>query len=136
MLCTTELPIYQHPATCFCRSKDILPEGNTDVKSNLNDKPETNTTQPNSDEGTCKEDSSYEKEGTCKDDSSYEKDRSTPDPEKDDMLVRRISVSQRPPGVTLTHFLPVPFSLQKAEEKPQISQPKEKPIRSESVKIM
>ncbi|KAM9330401.1 LIM and calponin homology domains-containing protein 1 [Gastrophryne carolinensis] len=61
----------------------------------------------------------------CKEDYSLQKDRSTPDPEKDDMMVRRISVGQRPPGVALTHFLPVPFSLQKTEEKPNSFQPKE-----------
>ncbi|XP_077333699.1 LIM and calponin homology domains-containing protein 1 isoform X5 [Lithobates pipiens] len=96
-------------------SKDIFPEVTADMKPNLNDKTETNAVQLNSAEDACKEDT------------SLQKDRSTPDPEKDDMMVRRISVSQRPPGVTLTHFLPVPFSLQKTEEKSQILQPKEKP---------
>ncbi|XP_040190973.1 LIM and calponin homology domains-containing protein 1 isoform X4 [Rana temporaria] len=96
-------------------SKDIFPEVTADMKPNLNDKTETDAVQLNSAEDACKEDT------------SLQKDRSTPDPEKDDMMVRRISVSQRPPGVTLTHFLPVPFSLQKTEEKSQILQPKEKP---------
>ncbi|XP_018419962.1 PREDICTED: LIM and calponin homology domains-containing protein 1 [Nanorana parkeri] len=100
-------------------SKDILPEVTVDMKSNLNDKPETHAVQLNSEEDVCKEDT------------SLQNDRATPDPEKDDMMVRRISVSQRPPGVTLTHFLPVPFSLQKTEEKSHIFQPKEKkPISS------
>ncbi|XP_077333703.1 LIM and calponin homology domains-containing protein 1 isoform X9 [Lithobates pipiens] len=99
----------------YSRSKDIFPEVTADMKPNLNDKTETNAVQLNSAEDACKEDT------------SLQKDRSTPDPEKDDMMVRRISVSQRPPGVTLTHFLPVPFSLQKTEEKSQILQPKEKP---------
>lgn len=125
MLCALELPVFQHPVTCSCRSKDIFPEVTADLKPNLNDKTETNAVQLNSAEDACKEDS------------SLHKDRSTPDPDKDDMMVRRISVSQRPPGVTLTHFLPVPFSLQKTEEKSQILQPKEKPpIRSEKCKYM
>lgn len=118
MLCTIELPIYQHPVTCSCRSKDILPEVKADMKSNLNVRPEPKTAKPNSDEHLCKDDANLQKDG------------STPDPEKDDMMVRRISVTQKPSGVTLTHFLPVPFSLQKTEEKPQIVQLKEKPMRS------
>ncbi|CAN2388490.1 LIM and calponin homology [Pristimantis euphronides] len=55
-------------------------------------------------------------EGACKVDKNFPKDRSTPDPEKDDMMVRRISVSQKSPNVTLTHFLPIPFSAQQKEE--------------------
>ncbi|KAG9479600.1 hypothetical protein GDO78_011559 [Eleutherodactylus coqui] len=66
-------------------------------------------------------------EDTCKVDRNLQKDRSTPDPEKDDMMVRRISVSQKPPSVALTHFLPVPFSTQqKAEDKKLICPQKEK----------
>ncbi|XP_066429242.1 LIM and calponin homology domains-containing protein 1 isoform X3 [Eleutherodactylus coqui] len=66
-------------------------------------------------------------EDTCKVDRNLQKDRSTPDPEKDDMMVRRISVSQKPPSVALTHFLPVPFSTQqKAEDKKLICSQKEK----------
>uniref|UniRef100_A0A6I8R7R7 LIM and calponin homology domains 1 n=1 Tax=Xenopus tropicalis TaxID=8364 RepID=A0A6I8R7R7_XENTR len=38
-----------------------------------------------------------------------------PDPEKDDMMTRKISVSQKPSCVSLGHFLPVPFSLQRRE---------------------
>eukprot|EP00079_Xenopus_tropicalis_P020350 XP_012811149.1 PREDICTED: LIM and calponin homology domains-containing protein 1 isoform X3 [Xenopus tropicalis] len=43
-----------------------------------------------------------------------------PDPEKDDMMTRKISVSQKPSCVSLGHFLPVPFSLQhrEGEKKP------------------
>ncbi|XP_069833671.1 LIM and calponin homology domains-containing protein 1 isoform X3 [Dendropsophus ebraccatus] len=68
---------------------------------------------------------------TGKVDKNLQKDRSTPDPEKDDMMVRRISVTQKPPTVTLSHFLPVPFSAQqKTEEKRQICQPKEKKQQS------
>ncbi|XP_071981136.1 LIM and calponin homology domains-containing protein 1 isoform X2 [Engystomops pustulosus] len=60
-------------------------------------------------------------------DKNLQKDRSTPDPEKDDMMVRRISVTQRPPAVALSHFLPVPFSAQqKVEEKRQVCPQKEK----------
>ncbi|XP_056413054.1 LIM and calponin homology domains-containing protein 1 [Hyla sarda] len=58
-------------------------------------------------------------------------DRSTPDPEKDDMMVRRISVTQKPSTVTLSHFLPVPFSVQpKAEEKRPLCIQKEKKHQS------
>ncbi|KAM5192217.1 LIM and calponin homology domains-containing protein 1 [Mantella aurantiaca] len=99
-------------------SKDIIPGVTSDMKSSLNDKPEPHVIQLHSEDDACKEDT------------SLQKDRSTPDPEKDDMMVRRISVSQRPPGVTLTHFLPVPFSLQKTDEKSHIFQPNEKPISS------
>ncbi|XP_073501734.1 LIM and calponin homology domains-containing protein 1 isoform X3 [Phyllobates terribilis] len=61
-------------------------------------------------------------EDACK----VEKDRSSADPEKDDMMVRRISVSQKPPAVTLSHFLPVPFSAQqKGEDKKRICPQKE-----------
>ncbi|XP_075715537.1 LIM and calponin homology domains-containing protein 1 [Rhinoderma darwinii] len=70
-------------------------------------------------------------EDACKVDSNLQKDRSTPDPEKDDMMVRRISVSQKPPTVTLSHFLPIPFSSQqKAEEKKHIFPQKEKKPQS------
>ncbi|KAM3939982.1 LIM and calponin homology domains-containing protein 1 isoform 2-T2 [Leptodactylus fuscus] len=67
-------------------------------------------------------------EDTCKEDRNLQKDRSTPDPEKDDMMVRRISVSQqKPPTITMSHFLPVPFSAQqKTEDKRQICPQKEK----------
>ncbi|OCT96798.1 LIM and calponin homology domains-containing protein 1-like isoform X2 [Xenopus laevis] len=39
-----------------------------------------------------------------------------PDPKKDDMMTRKISVGQKPSSVSLGHFLPVPFSLQRREE--------------------
>ncbi|XP_077135962.1 LIM and calponin homology domains-containing protein 1 isoform X2 [Ranitomeya variabilis] len=62
-------------------------------------------------------------EDACK----VEKDRSIADTEKDDMMVRRISVSHKPPALTLSQFLPVPFAAQqKGEDKKQISPQKEK----------
>ncbi|XP_040274865.1 LIM and calponin homology domains-containing protein 1 isoform X2 [Bufo bufo] len=71
-------------------------------------------------------------EDTCKVDRNLQKDRSTPDPEKDDMMVRRISVSQKPPIVALSHFLPVPFSAQQKveEEKNICSQAENKQLSS------
>ncbi|XP_018105848.1 LIM and calponin homology domains-containing protein 1 isoform X2 [Xenopus laevis] len=45
-----------------------------------------------------------------------EKNAVAPDPEKDDMMTRKISVSQKPSCVSLGHFLPVPFSLQRRED--------------------
>ncbi|XP_068134588.1 LIM and calponin homology domains-containing protein 1 isoform X2 [Hyperolius riggenbachi] len=100
-------------------NKDVLLEMTNDTQSKCSNIPETAVTQHAA------------VEATQKDETSLQKDRSTPDPEKDDMMVRRrISVSQRTPGVNLTHFLPVPFSLQKNEEKSNISQQKEKTISS------
>uniref|UniRef100_A0A6I8RPB4 LIM and calponin homology domains 1 n=1 Tax=Xenopus tropicalis TaxID=8364 RepID=A0A6I8RPB4_XENTR len=56
-------------------------------------------------------------------DATISEDNTTaPNPEKDDMMTRRISVTQKPSCVGLGHFLPVPFSLQqKVEEKKSTS---------------
>ncbi|KAM4054037.1 LIM and calponin homology domains-containing protein 1 isoform 3-T3 [Anomaloglossus baeobatrachus] len=69
-------------------------------------------------------------EDACKEDGNLQKDRSTPDPEKDDMMVRRTSVSQKLPAVTVSHFLPVPFSAQQKEDKKRICPAKEKTQQS------
>ncbi|XP_053314377.1 LIM and calponin homology domains-containing protein 1 isoform X2 [Spea bombifrons] len=62
---------------------------------------------------------------------TLEKDTNAPDLGKDDMLVRRLSVTQRQTGVGISHFLPVPFSVQKREDKTLICAKKEeKPTSS------
>ncbi|KAM4707984.1 LIM and calponin homology domains-containing protein 1 [Discoglossus pictus] len=59
--------------------------------------------------------------------SNFEKETNVPNPEKDDMMTRRVSITQKPVGVGLGHFLPVPFSLQqKEEDKTRASSQKEK----------
>ncbi|XP_053559987.1 LIM and calponin homology domains-containing protein 1 isoform X2 [Bombina bombina] len=55
-----------------------------------------------------------------------EKETSAPNPEKDDMMCRRISISQKPVGIGLSPFLPIPFSVQQKEvDKPNTSSLKE-----------
>ncbi|CAJ0925400.1 unnamed protein product [Ranitomeya imitator] len=110
MVCAFNFTNFQRPVTCSCRS-DVPPckVGKTDSAGSRN----TPDVEP---PATVVEDA-------CK----VEKDRSTADTEKDDMMVRRISVSHKPPAVTLSQFLPVPFSAQqKGEDKKQISPQKEK----------
>ncbi|XP_075051124.1 LIM and calponin homology domains-containing protein 1 isoform X2 [Mixophyes fleayi] len=63
-------------------------------------------------------------EDVCTEDFSVQKDRSTPKPETVDC---GILVTQKQPGLILSHFLPVPFSAQqKVEEKSCVLPPKEK----------
>lgn len=111
----------RRPITCSCRSKVPPCNGGETKCADSCNNPVTEGIQP---EGQL---SPATVEDASKVDSDLQKDRSTPDPEKDDMMVRRISVSQKPPTVSLSHFLPVPFSAQqKSEEKRQICPQKEK----------
>ncbi|XP_075423390.1 LIM and calponin homology domains-containing protein 1 isoform X2 [Ascaphus truei] len=72
------------------------------------------------------------KEDLGGDDGSTEMEAKAPDPEKDDMMTRRISVGQKQPSINVIgYFLPVPFSVQQKEEgKPHFSPQKEKKLMS------
>ncbi|KAM8939513.1 LOW QUALITY PROTEIN: LIM and calponin homology domains-containing protein 1 [Pelodytes ibericus] len=68
-----------------------------------------------------------EQDGDC----PPERETNTPVLEKDDMMARRVLLSQKQTSVGLSHFLPIPFSVQKREEKSlPFSKKEQKPVSS------